>query len=211
MAKKDSQEFNEFGFEKNLTCENKMSFLRNEIKLNSIKPTNSNQYKKDNLSNAKIKRIQKNASLASKTASVLIATLTATSVGVAKVVEFLPTKENTHIEIYAEENYVSYFVELEGYKEGDVYSVKIYNDFTNREQVFEDGEVQGFEENLKPHLKYTLAVKKGSKIIAKKDFVTESRRDKYQDEYYQDDEYYNDDPYLSDENIDPTGRPTTRE
>ena len=188
MSKKESQEFNSLGNGKNSIYENRIGLSHNDIEFDLFNPSNENLYKKENLSDAKMKKIQKNASLASKTASVLIATFTAASIGVSGVTSILPPQEKASIEIFAEEDYVSYFVEIEGYKDGQVYTVTIHNDFTNRKQEFVDGAIEGFEEGLKPHMYYIFSVKKGNKLIAQKSFVTESQRQK-SDDYNQDELY----------------------
>ena len=152
MSKKESQEFNSLGNGKNSIYENRIGLSHNDIEFDLFNPSNENLYKKENLSDAKMKKIQKNASLASKTASVLIATFTAASIGVSGVTSILPPQEKASIEIFAEEDYVSYFVEIEGYKDGQVYTVTIHNDFTNRKQEFVDGAIEGFEEGLRQML-----------------------------------------------------------
>ena len=190
MPKKTSEEFNNIGNSKNPANSNRTDIFYNFKAKDQTTSNNSAQAPKGG-TNKKPQHKAQDLSAMAKTATVVLATLTAASIGMSGVVDILPPQEKAYIEIYAEEDYVSYYVELEGYKDGQVYTVTIHNDFTNRKQEFSDSGIQGYEEGLKPNMYYTFSVKNGNKLIAQKRFVTESRRQK--SDGYDPDELYTSD------------------
>lgn len=100
-------------------------------------------------------------------------------------------------EEYDYENFEELYEEsLKQLEENDVYVI-VYNEFTTRRQDIRDFYFEGTTEDLKPNVKYTIEVRQGSKVLAKKSFVT--GEDYYYD-YYEDN--YNDDDYNSSDDVD---------
>ena len=163
---------------------------------------------------AKIRHEKNKAKNISKLMTSFVALVSGTAVFAAGVDAFIPptTEIVAQIEsVFTTESDVSYYIFLENYEgEDDVYVV-LYNDFTNRTQKVEEQMMEGTFENLQTNMKYTLAVKKGSQVLASK--VVRTVNEEMIDDWYQD-EPYEEEPYIEDENPngdwdDGTGKPNT--
>ena len=131
--------------------------------------------------------------------------VSATSIGVVSGIVEIPSITTSIVaEIQEAEGfgeYVFYSVSLSEFEEGC--KVVLYNDFTNREENIEEPSASGVFEGVKENMYYTLAVKKGSKVLAKTQVYTRMEKESYEDEP--------EDPTTSDDPVteDPTQGPNS--
>jgi len=103
-------------------------------------------------------------------------------------------------ELYVEayETGVHYFCSLSEFDEN--ITIELKNDFTNRVEKVVSTQMDGCFENLAPNMKYTFFIKHGSKIIVKKDLITKTSRQSYNDqESWNSDDNYGRDKYYEDQ------------
>ena len=136
--------------------------------------------------------------LLAKVAVVAVASVT----GVVAVPELIPSSvqaEVVEFEHYETDTEISYYISLDEYVEG--ITIVLYNDFTNREQEVEEQMTEGVFENLKTNMQYTLAVKQGANILAKKILRTKTKEEweKELREIYGEDEPYEEEPIIEDD------------
>ncbi|MBP5308858.1 MAG: hypothetical protein J6Z34_06970 [Clostridia bacterium] len=138
----------------------------------------------------------------------VVTVIAAAVIGVVEVENLLPIDYNVELFVEAGEDYVFYYADLGEYtpENGEI-TVSVYNDFTKREKKYEgaysfaedlpDGErldedyieenvkkhfyIDGYEENLRSGMKYTIEVLDGRKTIAKDTFrtVTKTAEENY--------------------------------
>ena len=120
-------------------------------------------------------------------------------VGVDTILPIQSSVQIVEFEASASENDVFYYLSLENYdpEHDDVYVV-LYNDFTNREEKIEESGWEGSFERLKENMYYTIAVKKGNKVLVSKQVKTYIEKTPYTEPTT------SDDPETEPDNGDPT-------
>ena len=93
-------------------------------------------------------------------------------VGIFSFDNIQPTDNEKFFYVQAYEEYIYYEVSFEEYS--DDLTVTLHNDFTNREEKLSDSSSWGVFKGLKPNMTYTLTLKQGSKVIAKRTVVTKN-------------------------------------
>ena len=163
---------------KNSSAATGNKFSGNQVFWGSNNITHDSAYK-PNTAPSESKREKKTKSLTNmfKTFAVMFSAVLMGSAGLGLI-----STSNINVtfnDVYAYGDCVSYYISLSSYEDG--LSVVLYNDFTNREEQIEDSnvEIEGVFENLAPNMTYTLAVKKGTNVIAKKTIYLKQERDNY--------------------------------
>ena len=162
--------------------------------------------KVDNKKAEKVERRKEKSASLSKLLTVFVAAVAGVAICITGIDSILPTYTNAKLECFSILNTsVYYFVELEEFDEyKDNVKVILSNDFTKREQVVEFSSYEGYFEDLKPNVKYTIKVVKGNTILAEKTFKTLS------DEEY-DEKYNYSTDYNFDQNIEEIDKPITKD
>ena len=137
---------------------------------NSVK-TQSGIYKEINTGKATAK-----AKTAANITKSLIVLVTATTTGVIGTGAILSGSSGVTAEIAyvsVSDTEVFYEVTLDKYQYDDNITIILYNDFTHREQQVQESKASGYFENLKSNMTYTLEVRKGLNVLAKKKVTTD--------------------------------------
>lgn len=124
---------------------------------------------------ARYERTKKKAATTSDYIKKLATIVGASVLGIVGVKAIVPSgTKATFEEVYAYETGVYYSVHMDNYDD-DVYVV-LYNDFTNREEKVNEQSQSGVFEHLASNMYYTLAVKKGNRMLTKQQIYTKTER-----------------------------------
>lgn len=200
---KQSTEFNDISQQRGAGIKSSNTFSGNSFGASKNKIINTDANKENKNTSARYEKAKKvsqtTGSLLTKVAVIVGAGI----LGVTGVEAIIPPSFKAHIEeVWAYESEVYYAVSMEEYSD-DVYVV-LYNDFTNREEKVEEQSYSGVFEHLAANMYYTLAIKKGNKVIVKQQVYTSTRDLEKEDPYY-DDTGQNQDPQTAD------GEPVTED
>ena len=155
--------------------------------------------------NSKVMEVKKKEKVQS---TILLKTVVVAAVATAAVATDIITFTNVEVEealVSAGHEEIFYEFELANYNDEEV-TVKVYNDFTTREQTVKEHFFSGVAEHLKPNVTYTVVVEcEGKKIYTKT--VTTMEEEEYQnysdeediDQIVEDDETGEEEPFISDD------------
>ena len=175
-----------------------MSLEINNINLNNGKPPNNTSIyngnqklceknnnrltdynREKNKNEEKTSKNKEKSTKLSKLLTFFVAAVAGTAICVTGTESILPTTEKAKIECFSIlDTSVYYFVEFEDFDEHQENAkVVLTNDFTNREQEIKFSSYEGYFEDLKPNMYYTIRVLKNSSIVAEKKFKTLSTKE----------------------------------
>ena len=204
---KKSRDFNDIE-PRNSSVETSRNNLLSQkyISKNDISTQTTKVYKSDNSASERkrenVKQKTENITDLVKKVALIVS---ATSIGVVSGIVEIPSITTSIVaEIQEAEGfgeYVFYSVSLSEFEEGC--KVVLYNDFTNREDVIEEPSASGVFEGVKENMYYTLAVKCGTKVLAKTQVYTRTEREEYSDDPTYEDPV-TDDPTQGPNSDDPT-------
>ena len=193
------------------------------IKVNKTETSNAYKFNENNSAEHHRVVAKKSITISQQILNFVVAVVSVLSfgfLGTGIIFSSKPTVKAEIVELEVMENAVFYYIEIfDGTEEidyerkefsryDDIFVV-VYNDFTNRSNQIYDMYYQGYEENLKPNMTYTIEVRQGSSVLTKRIFKTiatyEDENDYYDENYddYNEDDYneddYNEDDYNEDD------------